>query len=106
MNVDPIEGMFMVMAIVGATFFYLGMPVILPVLFLVWKRHTLTNPRVFGALAIILCLLARFLVYRAMTEIVYAGGRELIANTNPFVVEGFFMAMIIFWLDRLFRAPT
>lgn len=105
MNVDPIEGFFMAMAIVGGMLVYLGMPVILPVAFLAWKRHDLTNPRVFGALAIILCLLARLLVYRGMGAFLDAGGRNLIGDLHPWAIEVFLMTGIIYWLDRIFGVP-
>lgn len=98
MNVGPIEGFFMVMAIVGGTLLYAGTPIILPVSFLIWKRDTLKNPRVFGPIAIVLCLLTRFLVYRV--------GAFLGSVGRMWVVESFIMVVILFWLERMFRAPT
>jgi uncharacterized membrane protein len=105
MNVDPITGLFLVLAIVGWTLVYIGMPVILPAAFIVWKRHRLKNPRVFGALAILLCLLARLLFYRGMAAFLGAGGRDLIGDRHPWVVEVFLMMGIIYWLDRVLGVP-
>lgn len=114
MDVDPITWMFMLLGLGGGMFLYVGLPLICPALFLVWRRHVLARPWAFVAIAVILCGLAKLAIYLAQWAFLEAGGKAFIGTpgfalwflAGPWLMEVCIAVLIVLWLGRKFRAET
>ena len=111
------ESLAMVLLLGTAMFLYFGLPVIVPAIFLVRKRHVLERPWWFGMVAVVLCLLVQAAIYKSEQMILANGGLALLKSRGqetsmvwialvPWLLQAFLAVLIVGKLSRRFGKPA
>ncbi len=116
-NVGPVDSIVMVLLLCASMFLFLGLPVIVPTVFLVRKQQVLERPRLFWIVAFVVCVLIQRANRLSESAILAAGGLTFLKTQGqetsmlwsalvPWLLEAFLAVQRVRRLGRLLSTPS